>query len=93
MAAHDAFRATVTNFFARLLVALSFVVIVVLLPSAVAPLVTVVWGTALLAGLTFVLARARRVSSAKEIAKHLLVAAVVIGVSRVLGAWIAARVQ
>jgi len=85
-----AFRATLTNFVARLLVALSFVGIVLVLPMA--SVVAIVWGIALLAGLTYVLARHRHVHPSKEIIKHLVVAFVVIVVSRMLGGWIAAHV-
>ena len=88
-----AFRATVTNYLARLAVALSFVGIVVAFPRGSAPTIALAWGLLLLGALTFVLSRARRVSPWREIGKHVVVAIVVVAVSRLLGSWIAAHVS
>jgi VIT1/CCC1 family predicted Fe2+/Mn2+ transporter len=66
-----AFRATVTNFVARFLVAMSFVGLVALLPAAGVVSVSLTWGIALLAALTFFVARARNANPWTEIAKHL----------------------
>lgn len=88
-----ALRATITNFVARLLVALSFVGVLVVFPARAAPAVATAWGLTLLGALTFILSRARHVSAWREIAKHLVVAIVVVATSRALGAWIAAHVS
>ena len=64
-----AFRATLTNFVTRILVALG-------------------WGCALLASISCMLARARSVGVAPEVVKHLGMAVLVIGASRVIGLWI-----
>jgi VIT1/CCC1 family predicted Fe2+/Mn2+ transporter len=77
-----AFRATITNFFARLCVALSFVGVVALLPSRWTVPVSLTWGLCLLVALTFSVARARNVKPWPEIVKHVAVAALVIVVSR-----------
>jgi VIT1/CCC1 family predicted Fe2+/Mn2+ transporter len=90
---HAAFRSTVTNFVARLLVALSFVAIVAALPGRTVPAAATVWGLLLLGALTFVLSRARQVSPWREITKHLVVAVVVVAASRLVGGWIAAQVS
>jgi VIT1/CCC1 family predicted Fe2+/Mn2+ transporter len=89
----SAFRATVTNFLARLLVTLSFVVWMLFLPPASLGTVSLAWGLTLLGLLTFLLARARKVPVGSEIAKHVAVAVTVIVVSRAVGGWIAAHVQ
>jgi len=91
--ARAAFRSTLANFAARLLVVLTFVGIVVAVPARVLPAVTVAWGTLLLSALTYVLARVRKVNPAVEIAKHLAVALVVVAISRALGAWISQHVR
>ena len=91
--ARAAFRATLTNFIARLVVALSFVGVVLALPIRVAQMAAIGWGIVLLAGLTYVLSRHRNVRASREILKHLIVAIVVIVVSRALGSWIAAHVS
>ncbi len=88
----DAFIGTLTNFGTRFVVCLSFVLIVVGLPSHVAVVCGLIWGTLLLAILTCILARHRRVSAVSEMVKHLSVAGLVITVSRVVGQWIAAHV-
>lgn len=89
----DAFLGTVTNFVTRLLVCLSFVLIVATLPKHPAAIWGMVWGFLLLAGLSCVLARHRHVSPVSEVLKHLGVAAAIIGVSRVVGHWIAGHVM
>lgn len=56
----EAFRSILANFVTRLLVALSFVVLVITLPSDLLAAATIAWGFLLLALLTFRIARARR---------------------------------
>jgi hypothetical protein len=84
----SAFRATLTNFVARLLITLSFVMIAMLLAYPYAGIVALVWGFFLLTGLSYALAMERRVSPMAEIGKHLGVAVLVIAASRVIGSWI-----
>ncbi len=88
----DAFVGTLTNFGTRLFVCLSFVLIVALLPKHLAVLWGMAWGMSLLAALTCILARYRRVSVMSEIVKHLSVAVAIIAVSRGVGHWIARHV-
>lgn len=88
----DAFIGTLTNFGTRFLVCLSFVLIVVMLPKHLAAVWGMVWGMSLLAILTCILARHRRVSAISEMVKHLGVAAMIIMVSRGVGQWIATHV-
>jgi VIT1/CCC1 family predicted Fe2+/Mn2+ transporter len=88
-----AIRATLTNFAARLLAALSFVGIVLAFSGLTAQLIATAWGVLLLGALTYVLSRVRRVRPWPEIAKHLVVAVAVVAVSRLLGAWIATHVS
>jgi VIT1/CCC1 family predicted Fe2+/Mn2+ transporter len=86
--ARPAFRATLTNFVARLLVALTFAIIVLVLPGPYAGIVALAWGFFLLAGLSYVVARARDVRPMPEVGKHLGVAILVIAASRLVGSWI-----
>jgi VIT1/CCC1 family predicted Fe2+/Mn2+ transporter len=86
--ARSAFRATLTNFVARLLVALTFVIIVLVLPGPYAGIFALAWGFLLLAGLSYIVARARDVRPLPEVGKHLGVAILVIAASRLIGAWI-----
>ena len=84
-----AFRATLTNFVARLVVALTFVAIAVWVPPPALGPVALGWGLLLLGGLSWQLARDRGVSARAEIGKHLGVALAVIVVSRIVAAVIA----
>lgn len=88
-----AFRATLTNFAARFVVAMSFVGIALVVPLSSAPTIAVVWGTLLLGALTHAVARARGASPWRETFKHVVVASLVVAVSRILGAWIAGHVR
>jgi len=87
--AREAFISTFANFVARLLVASTFVFMVIVLPPQALPWATTAWGLLLLAGLTHRIARARGAPVGKEIAKHVAIAAVVLFISRLLGTWIA----
>jgi hypothetical protein len=88
-----AFRATVTNFFARLPIALSFVSLVLLLPRRLVSLASALWGLLLLGTLPYVLARARKVRPLWEILTHFGVAVLIVLVSRTLGLWINTHVH
>ena len=90
--AATAFRTTVTNFLARALVALSFVSVVLVLPQLYAAIAALAWGSLLLVGTSYLLARARAVAPVPEIGKHLGVAFLVIVVSRLIGSWITSYV-
>jgi hypothetical protein len=88
LAAREAFRTTVTNFLARLLISLSFIALTGLLPPRLLITAAVAWGLGLLATLSFLLARARGVAAGPEIVKHCAVALIVLALSRAIGAWI-----
>jgi hypothetical protein len=88
----EAFFGTLTNFITRLLLCLSFVLIVVLLPVGIAAIWGLAWGISLLVVLTCMLARYRNVSAMSEVGKHLAVALGIILVSQRIGHWIALHV-
>lgn len=85
-----AFHATLTNFAARLGLSLSFVFLIAVLPLRVAVVASILWGFLLLTGLSYVVARARKLPVLREIVKHMAVAAVVIVCSKVIGQIISA---
>jgi VIT1/CCC1 family predicted Fe2+/Mn2+ transporter len=74
-------------------VTLTFVLVVLLIPAPYAGIVALGWGVLLLATLSFQVARTRAVPPWSEVGKHVGVAVLVIGTSRVIGAWIAQHVQ
>lgn len=88
----EAFIGTLTNFGTRLIVCLSFVLIVALFPTDLAAVWGLAWGMSLLAILSCILARHRNVSAVSEVGKHLGVALAIILVSKGVGHWIAAHV-
>lgn len=88
---HQAFAATLSNFGARLAVSLSFVALVALLPIAVAVLVSLAWGLVLLAALSWLIARHRKVNALVEVAKHVVVAVAVVATSKAIGHLIPAQ--
>jgi hypothetical protein len=89
----DAFTATVTNFVARLLLCMSFVLLIGLFSAAHATEAAIVWGTALLATLSYLMARERNVKPMPEVFKHLLIASAAIIVSKAIGHWIGAALR
>jgi hypothetical protein len=88
LAERRAFGTTIANYLARLMVTLSFVLLLLLLPGSVAVFSCALWGFFLLSGLSYLLAKARRVSAFSEIYKHAGVTLVVIVISKALGLWI-----
>ena len=80
-----AFHATLINFAVRLGLSLSFVFLMVILPLRVAVVASVLWGLFLLTGLSYVVARTRKLPVLREIAKHVAVAAVVMLSSKMIG--------
>ena len=81
---------TVANFCTRLLVALSFVALVIMLPRSLMALGVGAWGFLLLISMTYWIARAQGAHIGKEIGKHIIVAVVALAISRWLGIWIGA---
>lgn len=84
----DALTGTITNFLTRLLLCISFVPLVGLFPIPHVAKAAIVWGMLLLAILTFLVARERRVDILPEVLKHMVVAFVVITISITTGHWI-----
>jgi VIT1/CCC1 family predicted Fe2+/Mn2+ transporter len=76
---------TYGNFFVRLILAFTFVAIVMLFSSRTAFIVSSVWGLVLLAILSHLIAKRRKTRPLREIAWHLVVALAVIAGSKLLG--------
>ena len=88
-----AFRATVGNFATRLIISLSFVILVVWFSSTGMLLACLIWGVLLLTTLTWFVAKNRNANVSTEVLKHLAVAAAVIAASLGTGAFISTYVQ
>jgi VIT1/CCC1 family predicted Fe2+/Mn2+ transporter len=89
----DIRSSTFGNFFIRLVLALTFVLIVLLLPANLALIVSSVWGLILLGVLSYLISQKKNTHPFKEIAWHLAVALFVIAVSRLVGHLIATRLH
>ena len=76
---------TIGNFSSRLILTLSFVLIVMCFPSYPALVISIAWGTILLIVLSYSISIKRNTHPYREIAWHLLIALLVIACSRVLG--------
>ena len=85
--------ATTLNFLSRLLVSLSFVAIVLLFPTSRAVIVGIVWALLLLTFISYLISRTNHQNSALEIIRHVLIAVVVIVLSRGVGSLIARYFQ
>jgi VIT1/CCC1 family predicted Fe2+/Mn2+ transporter len=83
-----AVRISVSNYFTRLVIACSFVALVLVLPSGPARWASIAWGGLLLSVLTYLIAKSRSVKPIPEVATHLLVAVAVIVLSHVIGSLI-----
>ena len=86
----NAFNGTITNFVTRLLLSISFVLLVGLFPLEYVAKGAIVWGMLLLVILTYLVARERKVKPMLEVVKYLLVASAVIIVSTLIPNWIGA---
>jgi VIT1/CCC1 family predicted Fe2+/Mn2+ transporter len=88
----EAFLATTSNFASRLVVSLSFILLVLALSIRGAVAAALAWGLFLLGLLSWIIARQRRVRPIPEVAKHLFVALVVIVLAELIGEWIPALI-
>jgi len=76
---------TYGNFFIRLLIAFTFVLIILLFSSYAALVISSLWGLILLTILSYLIAKMKKTNSLREIAWHLFVALIVIIGSKFLG--------
>jgi VIT1/CCC1 family predicted Fe2+/Mn2+ transporter len=81
---------TVSNFLARFLIILSFVVVVYFMPIQLALITSVVWGISILMFLTYLIAVERETKPLPSMIQHFVIAAIVIIVSLLLRSWILA---
>ena len=82
---------TITNFMTRLIVSLTFILLIVLLPIKFAVPVSIAWGLFLLSMMSYSIAQARKLNPLRAILEHLAIAVVVIFVSNSLSGWISGK--
>ena len=79
---------TFTNFFARLLVSFGFILIVLLLPVEMAVRVSIIYGLVTLGLFSYLIAKRKGLNPVSAIFEHIIIATVVIIISKYLGEWI-----
>lgn len=79
---------TIATFMSKLIFALSFLIPVMLLELTRAILVSVIWGLAILAILSYLMARAQAIKPWKVILEHVVIAFVVVTITHFTGDWI-----
>lgn len=81
-------EATLATFIAKLVIAATFVIPVLVRPLDQAIVISVVWGMLLLTTLSFFLARAQAISPWKVIVEHLVIALCVVAITHTVGDWV-----
>ena len=89
----EIWESTLATFAAKFLIATTFVAPVLLLPLEQAMIVSVGWGLALLAVLSYGLALAQQIPPWKVIAEHVVIGVSVIAITHYLGDWIQSTVS
>jgi VIT1/CCC1 family predicted Fe2+/Mn2+ transporter len=89
----EVWRATVATFLTKFLFAMTFLVPILLLPLSTAIIVSVAWGMAVLAILSYLIARNERKRPWKVMGEHLGIAALVIIIAHFLGDWISTFIK
>jgi len=79
---------TVTNFLTRLFVSLMFILLVATLPINYAVIFSIICGLALLAGMSYIIAKNSGISPFLAIFEHISIAVIVIAASHLIGRWI-----
>jgi VIT1/CCC1 family predicted Fe2+/Mn2+ transporter len=86
---YQIWQATFATFITKFCMALSFLVPILVLELGTAIVVSVAWGFGVITLLSWTLAHAQRVPPWKVIGEHLLITAVVVTTTHLLGDWLA----
>lgn len=89
----EVWTATLATFVAKCLCALSFALPILFLPLTLAVWAGVAWGMCLLAIFSIIMAKAQGKAALPVLVEHLGIAALVIGLTHLLGKWISAWVN
>ena len=82
--------ATAATFATKFFFALTFLVPLFIFPLSAAVIISLVWGMSVLALLSYAIARKQEQNPAKVIGEHLLIAAVVMTITHLVGDWVGA---
>jgi VIT1/CCC1 family predicted Fe2+/Mn2+ transporter len=84
----EVWLSTLTNFFTRLFVSLTFIILVIFLPLKLAISYSLIWGLFLLAIMSYTIAKDREVNPYLAIFEHISIAIVVIVASNFVGSFL-----
>ena len=84
----EIWQSTLSTFFFKFMVALTFIVPVLLLDLSAAIIASIVWGLLIVSLFSFILAKNQKTSPLHVVGEHLIIAVVVIVLTHYLGAWI-----
>lgn len=76
---------TATNFFSRFITSLGFILIMLLLPLNTAVYLALIYGLTLLAAVSYIIARSRKMNVSHAIVEHLVIAVTIIFISKMVG--------
>lgn len=76
---------TFTNFFSRLLISLGFVFIIIFLPLSLAIIVSLIYGLFVLSVISYIIATNKKINPWLSIFEHLIIATIVITLSKIFG--------
>jgi VIT1/CCC1 family predicted Fe2+/Mn2+ transporter len=82
---------TLSNFLTRIFVSLTFIILVSALPINLGVPCSIYWGLALLAIMSYAIAKNRKVNPYSEIFKHIIIAIFVITLSHFIGRYIISK--
>lgn len=89
----EVWLSTLTNFFTRLFVSLTFIALIILLPIKFAAVCSVGWGLLILTVMTYAIAKQKKISPYSAILTHTIIAVLVVAASNFIGAFLIARFQ
>jgi vacuolar iron transporter family protein len=76
---------TITNFLSRLITSLGFVAIILVFPLNIAIVLSVIYGLLILSVVSYIIALSRKINPWPTVLEHLLIAVIVIIVSKLFG--------
>jgi VIT1/CCC1 family predicted Fe2+/Mn2+ transporter len=93
IAKKEVWLSTLTNFFTRLFVSSTFIILIIVLPIRLAAVCSVIWGLLVLTVMTYTIAKQQKIKPFSAIFVHLTIAFVVVVASNFIGGFVIARFQ
>lgn len=93
IAKKEVWLSTLTNFFTRLFVSSTFIILIIVLPIRLAAVCSVIWGLFVLTVMTYTIAKQQKINPFSAIFVHLTIAVIVVVASNFIGGFVIARFQ